>query len=354
MSFPTAVNGHLYDGQTSARTAATLSVDQEGNASIDAAAELTDHFSRVVVSPRIGNSARYLAFASGHRFETAQNDAIDALCQQWLPAKHGLADRLERNMKVVFVAILVVLVGGFAFAKYGIPALSKPITASIPLSVDQRLGSETLETLDKRFVKPSKLSDERQQALRTLFAGLPQTSDREYQLLLRDTGKMANAFALPNGTVVMTDVLVELADNDAQLQSILLHEIGHIEHRHSMQMLVQQAGLSLILLLITGDVNAASNIIILLPGWLVQASYSQGLEWEADTYALEEMQRRGLNTNAFANIMSKLDKRSAPGKKESAEGSKIFDYLSTHPPTRERIARFRVNTPAGVESRESL
>ncbi|MGI9294109.1 MAG: M48 family metallopeptidase [Pseudomonadales bacterium] len=348
MSSPIAIDGHLYDGQTSARTAATLRVDQEGVASVAVAEELADHFSRVIVSSRIGNSARYLTFTSGHRFETLQNDAIDALCQQWLPAKHGLADRLERNMKVVFVAILVVLVGGFAFAKYGIPALSKPITASIPLSVDQRLGSETLAAMDKRFVKPSKLSDERQQALRNLFAGLPQNAAREYQLLLRDTGKMANAFALPNGTIVMTDALVKMADNDLQLQSILLHEIGHVEHRHSMQMLVQQAGLSLLLLLITGDVNAASNIIILLPGWLVQASYSQALEWEADTYALEEMQKRGLDTNAFAEIMSKLNEGAAAG--SNKQDSTIFDYLSTHPPTRERIARFRVDTPAGVTS----
>lgn len=256
-------------------------------------------------------------------------------------------------MKVVLVAIVVVLVGGFAFVKYGIPALSKPITASIPLSVDQRLGSETLEAMDQRFVKPSKLSEERQQALRAAFAKLPRNTNREYELLLRNTGKMANAFALPNGTVVMTDALVELADNDVQLQSIMLHEIGHVEHRHSMQMLVRQAGLSLVLLLITGDVNAASNIIILLPGWLAQASYSQSLEWEADTYALEEMQARGLDTNAFANIMSKLDEDVGEREKESNEGSEIFDYLSTHPPTRERIARFRTvasaksNSPAG-------
>lgn len=350
MSSSTSVSGYLYDGETSARTAATLNVDQQGTATVDVALDISDHFARVVVSSRIGNSARYLTFSSGQRFETVENGAIDALCLQWQSNKHGMADRLERNMSVVFVAILVVLVGGFAFVKYGIPALSKPITASIPLSIDKRLGSDTLEAMDRRFVKPSKLSEQRQQALRALFSGSLQNTDGDYQLLLRNTGKMANAFALPNGTVVMTDALVELADNDVQLQSIMLHEIGHVEHRHSMQMLVQQAGLSLVLLLITGDVSAASNIIILLPGWLAQASYSQSLEWEADTYALEEMQRRELDTNAFANIMSKLDKQAGA---KTGEESEIFHYMSTHPPTSERIARFRTIAPIGADSQQS-
>ncbi len=341
MTSHTTISGYVYDGQSSARTAASLNVDPDGNASIDAGAPAAEHVSQIAVSPRIGNSARYLTFADGQRFETQQNDAVDALCRQWLARKYGLADRLERNMKVVFFAIVVVLAGGFGFVKYGIPALSKPITAAIPQSLDQRLGSDTLKVMDKRFLQASKLSERRQQRLRKVFAELPKNGSHNYELLLRNTGKMANAFALPNGTIVMTDALVRLADNDAQLQSIMLHEIGHVAHRHSMQMLVRQAGLSLVLLLITGDVNAASNIIILLPGWLAQASYSQSLEREADTYALEEMQARKLDTNAFANIMLKLEAQANANKKNSSESGQMFDYLSTHPPTSKRIERFR-------------
>ncbi len=318
-----------------------LHVDQSGQASIDANSAATDHFKQIDISARIGNSARYLTFSAGPRFETLENDAVDALCRQWLTKKYGLADRLERNMKVVFAAIVVVLVGSFTFLKYGIPALSKPIAAAIPVSIDQRLGSDTIKALDKRFLKPSTLSAQRQKALHKVFAELPKYSNHAYQLLLRNTGKMANAFALPNGTIVMTDALVRLADNDAQLGSIMLHEIGHVEHRHSMQMIVRQGGLSLVLLMITGDVNAASNIIIMLPGWLIQASYSQSLEWEADTYALEAMQKRKLDTNVFANIMLKLETQANAKKKDGNAGSQMFDYLSTHPPTGKRTERFR-------------
>ncbi len=249
-------------------------------------------------------------------------------------------------MKVVFLAIAVVLVGGLAFLKYGIPVLSKPIAAAIPKSIDQRLGNDTIKALDQRLLKPSKLSTSRQNALHKVFAALPKHSGHDYELLLRDTGKMANAFALPNGTIVMTDALVKLADNDAQLRSIMLHEIGHVKYRHSMQMIVRQGGLSLVLLLITGDVNAASDIIILLPGLLIQASYSQSLEREADTYALEAMQARKLDTNAFADIMLKLEAQKNRKQQTSSTSGQMFDYLSTHPPTSKRIERFRTEGKA--------
>lgn len=344
------INGFLYDGQTSGRTAVDLVVDKQGKVFCDGRHMGDLEFIDVEVSSRIGNSARYLTLGDGFRFETLDNDAVDQLCDRWHPASHGLADRLERNMKLVAVAVLVISLGSIAFVRYGIPALSKPIAALIPESFDQHLGRQTLESMDGVFFQASQVEDSRQQTLKQRFQTIlpaADDSEREYQLLFRSARGMPNALALPNGTVILTDELVELADNDEQLLSILLHEIAHVDQRHSIQMLVRQTSLSVLILLITGDVSTASSTVLLLPAWIAQASYSQGLETAADTYALEQMKARNMDTNAFADIMEKLgavSKSTADGKnaadKDNQESS-ILDYLSSHPATEQRIERFR-------------
>lgn len=50
-----------------------------------------------------------------------------------------------------------------------------------------------------------------------------------------------NAFALSDGTVIVLDSLVEMATTPAELDSILLHEVGHVYHQHVMESVVQSA-----------------------------------------------------------------------------------------------------------------
>ena len=69
----------------------------------------------------------------------------------------------------------------------------------------------------------------------------------------------ANAFALPGGTVVMTDAIVQAAADkgisDDALVGVLAHEIGHVVHRHGMRMVVEQGVLNMGLGLALGDVS---------------------------------------------------------------------------------------------------
>lgn len=352
--------GLLYDGDTSAPIEAELVVRPDGSVHCSAKPEFDANIRAFTVSSRIGQTPRHLSFGDDIRFETRDNDTVDAICNAWMHRNAGLADRLERNMKLVVVGILVVALGGFAFVKYGIPAASGPITAMIPRVADTHLGADTMELMDEQFFEESELAPERQEALLTVFESLLPADPHpalEYQLLFRSADDMPNAFALPNGTIVMTDQLVTLSEKDEELASILLHEIGHVEERHSMQTLVRQAGLGLIILLVTGDVNSMSSVVLLLPAWLAQASYSQNLETSADTFALQGMRERNMDTNSFADIMQRLgnfgkedaehgsDNGDEPSDSNSAFDS-IFDYLSTHPATDERIARFRTAAPA--------
>jgi Zn-dependent protease with chaperone function len=96
----------------------------------------------------------------------------------------------------------------------------------------------------------------------------------------------------------------------------------------------------------TGD---ASSLVVALPVLFVQLGYSRKFEHEADQFAYAYMKQHGIPLIAFANIMEALEaahtnRRSEAEEKSQEEGSRvieIFEYLSTHPPTEERVERFR-------------
>ncbi|MGK0499813.1 MAG: Zn-dependent protease with chaperone function [Oceanicoccus sp.] len=356
------LNGFIYGGELSNSEAVTLLVDVDG--AVYRATEQTSlcHFSQLNVSSRVGNTARHLTLPDGSRFESRNNVIIDQLCQQWQSQQRGkmqgLAHKLEHNLKLVWASVISVLAVTFITVVFGIPLLSKQITDWLPLSVDQQLAEQSLPRMDQTVFKPTKLKPERQVALSDLFAQLSNDSERELTLLFRDGESIgANAFALPDGRIILTDQLVALADNDDMIASILLHEIGHVEYRHSVQNLVRQAGLSALILAVTGDVNTASTLVLMLPTVLMQSQYSQEFEWQADGYALGQMQARDIDRNYFADMMEKLSESRQPKDQElttdenieneendnDLSGKKISlnDYFASHPPSKKRIERFR-------------
>ncbi|WP_156491994.1 M48 family metallopeptidase, partial [Oleiphilus sp. HI0123] len=161
----------------------------------------------------------------------------------------------------------------------------------------------------------------------------------------------ANAFALPSGTIIFTDEMVKLAENQEQLETIMLHEIGHIAHRHSLRRLIQQSSLALFIVIVTGDISTTSQAILALPGVLLQAGYSQKMELEADDFALKHLQEFGLHPEDFITLMENLESQEKDqganepeeniGSVEPKQESEIQGYFSSHPSTSERLERFR-------------
>jgi Zn-dependent protease with chaperone function len=147
-------------------------------------------------------------------------------------------------------------------------------------------------------------------------------------------GAGPNAFALPDGTVVVTDELVELAKNDNEIMSVLAHEIGHVHHRHGLRMALESSTVLLLISTYFGDVTQLTTLSAALPGVYAQAHYSRDLETEADTFALDYLEKSGIPKKHFADIMRSLKKFTGPDPKHGLQ------YLSSHPPTDERIRRF--------------
>ena len=52
--------------------------------------------------------------------------------------------------------------------------------------------------------------------------------------------EIPNALAFPSGDIVLTDKFVQLSKNQDEIDSVLLHEMGHVVHRHGLEMLIEK------------------------------------------------------------------------------------------------------------------
>lgn len=298
-------------------------------------------FNRVTVSDRLGRSPRFLTLPELGRLETRDNDFVDRALRHfghqgertlWLP-------KLERAPLWILGLLIVVVVTGWATYRHGIPAMARVTAPLVPDKVRELAGNEALGWMERGWLTPSQLSEERQQALRRAVDrhfGDQLTGLNVRVLFYNSEVFGANAFALPDGTLVFTDQFVELV-NETEFLAVAAHEIGHVRHDHGIRGIISSSALVAATLLITGDSEALSEIIVTAPYALAQLSYSRDMEREADTAAMELMQAAGLDRQAFASALQKMmDSHGA-----NEEGSRAWEeYLSSHPATDERIKRF--------------
>jgi Zn-dependent protease with chaperone function len=164
-------------------------------------------------------------------------------------------------------------------------------------------------------------------------------------VLFRKGGPLGpNALALPAGTIVFTDEMVKLAQNDDELLAVLAHEIGHVVHRHSLRMLVQDSLLAFLALAVTGDVSGTSQIFLGAPVLLTELYYSREFEQEADDHALRYLCRQRVDPRRFADLLRRVEAEVA--KKRGDGDQKWGRYLSSHPATEERIQPFLAGASA--------
>jgi len=159
-----------------------------------------------------------------------------------------------------------------------------------------------------------------------------------------------NAFALPGGYVYITRGILALAEDEAEVASVVGHEIGHVVARHTAQR-YSQAVLGNIGMVILG-VATGNRGVADLGGQLFGAylqSFSREQEFEADLLGIRYLGRDGYDTRQSSEFLTKLD---AHSKLEAAiagrpEGADRFNIMSTHPRTADRVEAARQAAAVG-------
>jgi Zn-dependent protease with chaperone function len=289
----------------------------------------------VRATSRLGNVPRKLDFPDGGCFETGDNDAIDAM----LRPRDRLLHRLEKSWRAVLAGVVLSAIAAAAFAYYGVPWTAGWLARHTPASAARLATQQTLDVLDGRLLHPSKLPNDRQAQLQAAFRDVARNAPRGvqgYRLLLRDAPRIGpNAFALPDGAIVMTDQLVKLARTDEELQGVLAHEASHVDRAHGLQRIYQASLVPAAIAFITGDVTQVGQIAAILPGVVLQSAYSREFEAEADADAAALMTRLGKSTRPLADLLLRIEEKMC-GKKGC-----MPSWLGSHPATTERAKRLR-------------
>lgn len=330
------LDGKYFDGRQPSAVPARL--EFTGRETILTAGQASEHYAadRLSVSPRSGKADRFIALPDGGQLQVPDQPFLDSLPQAspfegpvaWLEERWGIA------LSGVAVIACILLAGYF----YGLPAAAERIAARIPVETELALGRQALSWLDEqRWFQPTNLDKTAQQSIRNGFdrlrSELPQKD--HYQLELRASKVMgANAFALPGGTIVITDDMVLAADSPEEVQAVLAHEIGHVELRHTVRSVLQNSAVGVAVAAVTSDAASLSVAIAGLPVLLAQTKYSREFEAAADEYAFKLLKQKGYSPDAFASLMERLAQK-------HSESQRAFAYLSTHPVTEERVKRAR-------------
>ena len=136
-----------------------------------------------------------------------------------------------------------------------------------------------------------------------------------------------NAFALPDGHLVVYSGLILASDNQEELSGVICHEIAHIELNHVMKKLMKELGLSVLISMTTGEGGAA--IAKETAKLLSSSAFDRSLEKEADIKAVDYLIQAEIDPKPFADFLFRL----------SLDDNEIMKYLSwtsTHPDTQER------------------
>ncbi|KAI3471076.1 hypothetical protein Pfo_027739 [Paulownia fortunei] len=135
-----------------------------------------------------------------------------------------------------------------------------------------------------------------------------------------------NAFCLPGGKIVVFTGLLNHFRADAEIATIIGHEVGHAVARHSAEQISKNLWLTILQLVLyqffmPDIVNTMSNLFLRLP-------FSRRMEMEADYIGLLLVASAGYDPRVAPQVYEKLGR--------VVGDSALQDYLATHPSGKKR------------------
>jgi metalloendopeptidase OMA1, mitochondrial len=159
----------------------------------------------------------------------------------------------------------------------------------------------------------------------------------QWEFVVFDSDQI-NAFALPGGKIGFFTGLINLAESDDEIAIVMGHEIAHVTSRHgaerqSQAMMLGLGGVALGVGTRNSDHRDLFMTAYGVGGTLGVLAYSRDHETEADVVGLRFAAKAGYDPRAAVSFWTKMAEREG--------GARPPKFLSTHPPSAERIANLR-------------
>lgn len=147
-----------------------------------------------------------------------------------------------------------------------------------------------------------------------------------------DDPENVNAFATLGGRIYVFSGLLLTVDTEAELASVLAHEVAHVTHRDVARLLIAQVGLSTLAQAALGrEPGVVQQIAAEIAGAGVLASHTREQERDADQAGLRTLAAAGYDPRAMVSMYEKLEALS------EVRPNVVQQFFATHPPTGDRI-----------------
>ena len=153
-----------------------------------------------------------------------------------------------------------------------------------------------------------------------------------------------NAFALPNGQLYVTRGLLALANDTAELASVLSHEMAHVIARHA-AIREDQARQAALVSRVASDVfnDPQMGAMALARSKIALASFSRSQELEADGIGVGISSRAGFDPYGAVRFLTAMGRNAELRATASGGDTRFLDFMSSHPGTPERLKIARAN-----------
>jgi predicted Zn-dependent protease len=254
----------------------------------------------------------------------------------------------------------------FAVWMYGIPAITDAVADQVPTEWEEKLGQDYFQAIFQETIKEPdpKVRTALDAISKRLLAAAP---DQPYQFRIHvHPSKMVNAMALPGGTIIVFQGLINITETPEELAGVLAHEFQHVLKRHSTRGIIRSEAINIFATVVSGD--SMMNVILQAGGMMEFLRYSRKLESQADAEGMKMVLAAQVDPEGMIRIFEKLeesqhrqieslekdkekadsqDKNSAekPSADKNEKESENQDgklpewmkYLSTHPAGEDRV-----------------
>ncbi len=339
------ISANYFDGISARQHAVQLTFGDGSLCVSNAELQKGYAFADAAVAEPFNKAPLLLNFADGSHCEVADPQAKQAICEK-LGFRKSRVMQLQEMWLGAVVAVAVLCAILLATIEWGIPLAAEKIVSLAPESVDAKLGTQAVFMLDKDLMQPSRLSDQRIDEVRAIFDDIkPDTTRQPLRLLVRNVPLAGpNAFALPDGTIVMTDAMVlkvlgnkEVFDDFGrhQLAGVFAHEIGHVQGRHSMRVMARSSLTVALSASLFGDFSAVAAG---LPTLMLKMQHSRAMETDADRYAMVLLAQHRIPTAPLAALFEVFAKERTKALDKLPRWLRIsLDYGSSHPVPEDRV-----------------
>lgn len=334
------LKGRLFAPNQAAFVDAEMWRDENGNFWLESVVDPKKKIEIQGITPAVGRVPVLITLSDQRRFE-----ALSALPENFELKSSRSLRWLENFHLLKAVSLVLLLVVGLAGIRAVLPQVSDVLLPFVTPSADIALGEQVESSIDDLLFHDTKLSESEQRQARKLFEPIAQAGLKKFafdgNLLLRSSEFLgANALAMPHGTVVITDDLWYLLQDDpAALQAVFAHEIMHVRQRHGMRNLLRYSLMGGLVFLFGLDDSIVDELALVFAS-LNQAGYSRDFEREADEGAAKLLLAQDIDPKALSRALGLLE-FSACGEEGCEKGS----WFASHPdfPERRRLIEKAVN-----------